>query len=1059
MAAARGTSPAPGASGAGGRGEPGRQRLVTAGFADWSRAQGLLASPALSDLDREELLRVLSDAPDPDQALILLVRLLERAPAVATVLGDRGGSLALARLLGSSEALGEFLIRRPEHVDLLTDPSTAAETVPVLGPEGLDADPSRLRGLLLEAVGADPADDRPVAALRGKEAATALRIAYRRQLTGLAIVDVTADDPQAVEPAVSAWLADLAGAAVEAGLAASRADAVEQFGPEAAGVGLAVIGMGKCGARELNYVSDVDVIFVHEGEGEDEHRAATIAAALAAGISKYVTAAAPEQGLWEVDANLRPEGKDGALSRTVASHAEYYRRWAHTWEFQALLKARPIAGDPALGREYVESIWPLVWTSAERDGFVSSVQEMRRRVLANIAHQNRDREIKLGAGGLRDVEFTVQLLQLVHGKTEESVRVRNTLEAIRALAELSYIGRRDAEAFAAAYRYLRLLEHRIQLVHLRRTHLMPEKSHALWVLARSAKGPGAPGPADADGVTDRWKRTRKTVRSLHEKIFYRPLLSTTAALSADEARLTPEAVRQRLAALGYLDPAGAVQHIEALTAGVSRRAALQRQLLPVMLGWLANGPNPDGGLLGFRRLSESLGTSPWFLGMLRDSSAAAERLCQILSSSSYISDLLEHRPEAASWLGRDRDLVPMPFEAQWQEIRAKLSRHPGPDEAIRQVRIIRQREILRTAIADASGLLDQQAVGRALSDADRAATLGALHVAETLLFGPQDRREAAGHAGEVGRPGDGPASGSDAVQVATEVTDVLVVAMGRQGGREIGYGSDLDVLFVHRPHPGVDEDAAQRQALEVAKLVTSLLSKPCKPPVLGERPLVIDAALRPEGKKGALIRSLESYREYYRRWAEIWEVQALLKARPIAGSVDLAEEFTAWADSVRYAGDPGPAALREIRRIKARIEAERLPRGADPARHLKLGRGGLTDVEWLVQTLQLQHAAEHPALRTTSSMEALKALAQEGILPVEDAQVLDRAWQLATRIRAGNIVWSGKPSDTLPTKRQDLEAVARWCGHEPGEATELEEDYLRSTRHARQVFEKHFYGV
>ncbi|MEW1979870.1 bifunctional [glutamine synthetase] adenylyltransferase/[glutamine synthetase]-adenylyl-L-tyrosine phosphorylase [Citricoccus sp. NPDC079358] len=1074
---------------------PGRKSLVSAGFSDWARARDLLASADLGSLDQREIVRILADAPDPDQALILLIRLLERAPSLAGVLADPERARAVARLLGASEALGEFLIRRPDHIDLLVDPAGAARTAPVLGPEGLAADPAPVRTLLLEAVGADATAAHPVATLRGKEAAAALRVAYRRQLTALAIQDLTDRDPRAAEPAVSAWLADLAGAAIEAGLAASRADAVEQFGPDADRVDLAVIGMGKCGARELNYISDVDVIFVHASSLEDDHHAAAIATALASGISKYATAAAPEQGLWEIDANLRPEGKDGVLSRTVESHGEYYRRWAHTWEFQALLKARPIAGDPELGREYIDAIWPLVWTSSERDGFVSSVQRMRRRVLDNIAHQNRDREIKLGAGGLRDVEFTVQLLQLVHGKTEESVRVRNTLDAIDALENSSYIGRSDAESFAGAYRYLRLLEHRIQLVHLRRTHLMPDKSHALWVLARAARGPGEAGPSDAAALTSLWKRTRKKVRSLHEKIFYRPLLSTTAALSADEAKLTPEAVRQRLAALGYLDPAGAVKHIEALSTGVSRRAALQRQLLPVMLGWLANGPNPDGGLLGFRRLSESLGSSPWFLGMLRDSSAAAERLCQILSLSSYISDMLEHLPEAAAWLGRDRELVPMPFETQWQEIQAKMSRHPDPDEAIRQIRLIRQREILRTAIADASGLLDQDTVGRALSDADRAAVLGALHVAENSLFGhPGQRTGRSGGQVDPGAVSDSTGStyhrdtsestqstvstnstvSTDSTDSTTangttstkgpaavpnvELTDLLVVAMGRQGGREIAYGSDLDVLFVHRPHDGADPDGAQRQAVELSKLVMSLLTRPCRPPVLGERPLVMDAALRPEGNQGPLARSLDSFREYYRRWAEIWEVQALLKARPVAGSAELAEEFTTWADSVRYAGDPGPAAIREIRRIKARVEAERLPRGADPARHLKLGRGGLSDVEWLVQTLQLQHAADHPALRTTGTIPALEALVREGILPAEDGAVLDRAWHLATRVRAGNIVWSGKSSDVLSVKRQDLEAIARWCGCELGQAAELEEDYLRSTRQARQVFEKHFYG-
>ncbi|WP_431861336.1 bifunctional [glutamine synthetase] adenylyltransferase/[glutamine synthetase]-adenylyl-L-tyrosine phosphorylase [Micrococcus terreus] len=1020
----------PGRSEESGQAAPSRRALVAAGFGEVERAGRLLESPELASVPAEEMVRILADAPNPDQALLLLIRLIERAPSAATALQEPDTARRLVRLLGSSEALGEFLIRRTEHIDLVLDPAGAATTAPVLGPQRWEADTDGLRRLLLESVGADPDQTPPAASLRGKDAATALRVAYRRQLTAIALQDLEAEEPADAQPRVSLWLADLAGAAIEASLAVARAEAVEQHGEDALQVQLAIIGMGKCGARELNYISDVDVIFAHSTTLDDERRAAQIAGELASGISRVISAAAPEQGLWEVDANLRPEGKDGALSRTVDSHAEYYRRWAHSWEFQALLKARPIAGDPDVGREYLETIWPLVWTSSEREGFVESVQAMRRRVMENISHKERDREIKLGSGGLRDVEFTAQLLQLVHGRADESVRVRGTLEALHALQEASYISRRDGDAFAGHYRYLRLLEHRIQMVHMRRTHLMPHKTEALRVLARAMRGPGATWPVNAEGLVEAWNRTRRDVRALHEQIFYRPLLSTTAVLSADDVRLSAEAVQERLAALGYLDPKGAIRHIEALTAGVSRRAALQRQLLPVMLGWLANGPDPDGGLLAFRRLSESLGSSPWFLGMLRDSSAAAERLCQVLSSSRYISDMLEHLPEAAAWLSSDKDLAPRSFETQWTEIQSKMNRHPSADEAMRLIRLIRQREILRTAIADASGLLDQEAVGAALSDADQAAVLGALHVAEKDL-GPDQE----------------------------EITDLLVVAMGRQGGREIGYGSDMDVMFVHRPHEGADPDEAQRQAVELAKRISALLKQPCRPAVLGERPLEIDADLRPEGKKGPLARSMESYREYYRRWAEIWEVQALLRARPVAGDDDLAEEFTAWADTVRYAADPGPGPIREIRRIKARVEAERLPRGADPARHVKLGRGGLSDVEWLVQTLQLRHAHEHAALRTSSTLETLKALVHAGLLPAQDAEVLHRAWSLATRIRAGNMVWSGKPSDVVPTKRGDLEAVARWCGYEPGQASRFEEDYLRTTRQARQLFEKHFYGL
>jgi glutamate-ammonia-ligase adenylyltransferase len=472
-----------------------------------------------------------------------------------------------------------------------------------------------------------------------------------------------------------------------------------------------------------------------------------------------------------------------------------------------------------------------------------------------------------------------------------------------------------------------------------------------------------------------------------------------------------------------------MRHIEALTAGISRRAQLQRQLLPVLLEWIADGVDPDAGLLGFRRLSESLRDSHWYLGMLRDSSSAAERLCHVLSSSRFITDLLEVSPESAAWLGADKELVPLEFATLWQEIQYKMSRHPEPKEAIRLIRLIRRREMLRVAIADSAGLLDQTQVGEALSDADRAAILGALHVAEAEVAAAQGR-----------------------------LASMLVVAMGRQGGREIGYGSDADVMYVYRPLPGADPDAAAVQAQRIVAHLSALLQQPCSPPVLAERPLVIDAALRPEGKDGPMVRTLDSYREYYQRWAQIWEAQALLRARPIAGDDELAADFAAMVDPVRYPEGISADDVREIRRIKARVESERLPRGADPARHLKLGRGALSDVEWLVQLLQLQHAAGLPGLRTTSTLEALSAIEAAQLLPAADVQTLRESWCLASRIRSGNVVSSGKGSDLLPSSRRDLEAVARWCGYRPGAAAVLEEDYLRLTRHARAIFERHFYG-
>ncbi|MCU1555751.1 MAG: bifunctional [glutamine synthetase] adenylyltransferase/[glutamine synthetase]-adenylyl-L-tyrosine, partial [Arthrobacter sp.] len=886
------------------------------------------------------------------------------------------------------------------------------------------------RAALLASVGADPAHPLPVAASGGPEAYVALRREYRRHLTDLAIRDLCAASPQGFLPDAAAELADLAGAALDAALAVSRAELAAQHEPErVAAVRLAVIGMGKAGARELNYISDVDVIYVIDSGELEDSRANTIGTALATGISRAIMSIGREPGLWEVDANLRPEGKSGPLVRTLASHESYYARWAESWEFQALLKARTIAGDSALGARYEAAVAPLIWSSAGREGFVESVRSMRRRVTEHIPADEELRQIKLGRGGLRDVEFTVQLLQLVHGKSDESLRHRDTTSAIAALSAGGYIGRSDAAEFDRDYRYLRLLEHRIQLFQLRRTHLMPVQEAALRALAKAVLGPFSTERPQPDALMAAWRKTKRSVRELHDRIFYRPLLNTAATLSTEEARLTPEAAQGRLAALGYLDPPGAMRHIEALTGGVSRRAALQRQLLPILLGWLAEGVDPDGGLLAFRRVSEALGTTHWYLGLLRDSTAAAERLCHVLANSRLIADLLEVSPESVAWLGSDKELVPLSFEAQWQEIASKMSRHADPESAMRLIRLIRRREILRTAIADSDGLLDQDQVGAALADTDRAAVLGALRVAETTVT-----------AGEPLK------------------THVLVVAMGRQGGREIGYGSDADVMYVHRGLPGVPEEEAQNQAEQIVGRLSTLLTQPLKPAILAERVLMVDADLRPEGKSGPMVRSLDSFAEYYRRWSLIWVAQALLRARPMAGDDGLARDFMALIDPIRYPAELAGSDVREVRRVKARVEAERLPRGADPARHLKLGRGGLSDVEWLAQLIQLQHAGQHPELRTTSTVEALEAAARLGLLAEADVEVLLRSWRLASRIRSANVIWTGRASDLLPSSRRDLEAVARWCGYGQGNAAALEEDYLRLSRRARSVFERVFYG-
>ena len=484
----------------------------------------------------------------------------------------------------------------------------------------------------------------------GDGAADALRVAHRGAVLRIAIADVAHDASFEV---TSLRLSELADASPRGGaLTAARAE-LPAGAPECR---LAIIGMGKCGGRELNYISDVDVVFVAEpAEGVEESDALRTATTLASALMRLCSQPTAEGSIWEVDANLRPEGRSGALVRTLRSHIGYYERWAKTWEFQALLKARPVAGDAELGAAYVDAVLPFVWAAADREDFVADVQRMRQRVERNVPTKDADRQLKLGPGGLRDVEFSVQLLQLVHGRSDVMLRSPTTLTALESLATWGYVGREDASALAAAYRFLRTLEHRIQLHRMGRTHVVPH-------------GGRGPAPAGAvDGLHDRtrpgsWSRrgsgAANEVRRLHEKLFYRPLLDAVARLDGGQARLTPQAARERLDALGFRDPAGALQHIEALTSGVSRRAAIQRTLLPVMLDWFADAPDPDAGLLDFRRVSDDLGGTPWYLRLLRDESACAERMARVLASSRYASELLLRAPDGVALLADANELRP-----------------------------------------------------------------------------------------------------------------------------------------------------------------------------------------------------------------------------------------------------------------------------------------------------------------------------------------------------------------------------------------------------------------
>lgn len=790
---------------------------------------------------------------------------------------------------------------------------------------------------------------------------------------------------------------------VGAGLA-RLADAVLDAACRIAGAeDLAVVGMGKHGAEELNYASDVDVLLVVETASDGAESAARRTLAVA-------------RRAFRIDAGLRPEGRAGPLVRSLESYEAYWRRWARPWEFQALLKARAAAGSAQLGAQFVAAAAEAVWGRTFDADDLAELRRMKARAEALVHRRGLDaRELKLGPGGIRDVEFAVQILQLVHGQRDPALRVRATLPALAELTRAGYVAREDGTALALAYRFLRVVEHRVQLLEETQVHALPASRQALEELAVGL-GFGESGGEALARFERALSSHRSAARRAHERLFFRPLLEAYGSEAArqlqavTEAAPAPDVFAARLEAFGFRHAARTREALGELTRGMTRSSRLMQQLLPVLLGWLSETPDPDLGLLALRNLAGTPHRRDALVATFRDSPVAARRLCLLLGTSRRLGEIVARRLDLLAALADDDSLAARPAH-EMREAAAVAADQP-PARRGRALRTFVDFELGRVAARDLLGLADAEAVGREL------AVLG-----EAIL--------------------------SAACYAARPPVPLVVVAMGRLGGEELAYGSDLDVQFVHGGFSAADQQAAEQAALEILRL--------CNGPTPAERVWTVDADLRPEGRAGPLVRSLDACARYYERWAEPWERQALLRARPIAGDPEIASRFADLARAATTGRSVGEEEVRELRRMKARVERERIPPGEDPQFHLKLGRGSLGDVEWTLQLLQLRHRV--PAAGTR---DALLALLAAGAVSRADAAALADAYRFlsATRNRwhlVGGFFGTDERragSDSLPPHSASLARLARSLDTTPAE---LRETYRRYTRRARRVVERLFY--
>jgi glutamate-ammonia-ligase adenylyltransferase len=884
---------------------------------------------------------VIAEAADPLQALLTVERLRGAgAPVAPRIEHDPLLARAVARLSDASRSLTDAVVRTPA---LLVVVDHLVER---------DRDE-----LVAEATAAvrDPGE--------GLTDAMALRRWKRREFLRVALRDLLGLTDL---PGVGRELAALADACLAA--------ALQQAAPD---VPMAIIAMGKLGGEELNYASDVDVLFVHDGDEFAAARAARRVIALMADPG-------PEGIVFRTDADLRPDGRSGALSRTVAAYGNYYDGRALTWERQALLKARRCAGDADLARRWFDVAHDVLWNRPRPPDAVRDLRAVKERSEELMARRGlAEREVKRGRGGIRDVEMAVQILQYVHGGADPAIRSATTLVALDQLARRGYVDAADAEHLSVAYRHLRTVEHRLQLDREQQVYALPADEASLDRLARVMGHRDLPGADARTQFLDGHRRHQASVRSIFERLFFRPLLEGLSGRRPWE----PQRLGAELAAFGFTDLVATRAAVDELTAGSSRHAVQMRVLLPQLLEWLSVSPNPDLGLLQLRIVLDGPVRAMTVIPLLRESEEVGRALCTVLGSSKVVGQGLRRHPDAVAELA---DL-------------GELGRPAGRDALAAGTRAV----LDLVAPADGAGEGTVPARTAALARfADRSTLRSALR---ELLVRPDD-----GVAGELSDLAD--VTVAAVLEALEPDLPFAVIAMGKHGGRELAFASDLDVVFVH-------DGPTERAELLARRLLRAMGG--------GDgagRLWEIDARLRPEGNQGILSRTPASYAEHYERRARPWERQALIKARFCAGDAGLGARFEALRDTVVFGRPPGEGDWAELRHVKHRVDTERVRDPAERARHLKAAPGAMVDVEFAVQYLQLRHGAQYRSVRQQGTSAALAALVAEGLVEGADAEALRASLRFCDRARNAAYLRTGRRRDLLPTDPRECRDLDRLLG-------------------------------
>lgn len=979
----------------------------------------------------DQLERVLPHVSDPNRALNNLDRFIAatRNPLSIGSLFERDSQAlpTLLRITATSQFLADWLVRDPEAFDLLR----LTEGQPVS------------RAALTEDICASvaPIDDIRIVTkiLSGYRQREILRIAYGDIIRGQDLETVTAQ------------ISFLADAIIEAAVqSAWKFEGAKRGVPRRSGrrrARFVVLALGKLGGLELNYSSDIDLIFLSEGDGKTDGERAVgnseFFDRLAQQVVKLLTESTVFGTSYRVDLRLRPDGDQGPVVRDYASALRYYDVSGRTWERQAFVKARPVAGDLALGTSFLEQLEPWIYCRYLSGADIAGIKALKRRIENRAQVEGGDeRNLKTGEGGIRDIEFAIQFLQLLNGGDLKEVRTGNTIQAIMRLESVGCLTMQERNILEDNYRFLRKIEHRLQIMFDLQTHTLPDNDVELGRLAIRM---GYAGQA-TDSPLEQFKQDLHARTLLNRKILdhllHDAFVDDPETAVETDLILTPQpddtTIHRCLERYNFRDIPAAYDNLMSLTReqvsflSTRRTRHFLASIAPQLLAAISETPDPDATLVNLGKVSDSLGGKGVLWELFSSNPPSLELYVQLCAFSPYLSGILTSNPGMIDELMDSLILDRLPSHDSLRETLDELCRGAEDIEPI--LHSFKSSQHLRVGVRDLLGKDDLRDCHRALSD-----------IAEVCLQQIAER--------EFNRLGKryGQPMVKDEQQHPCGWT---ILALGKLGGREPNYHSDLDVLFLfdrdgHTRHQKVTREGSgttnQHFFSQLGQRIIKHITKMGPHGRLYE----VDPRLRPSGKSGSLAVSLDEFQRYFAEGpGQLWERQALCKARPVFGLPDSTARTMETVHHVIRANQWQPEHADEIYQMRLRMQRQA------SEQNLKRGIGGTVDIEFLVQMLQLQHARHTPEVLTPRTLDAIEALRRTGLLSDEEGQQLSRSYQFLRGVESGLRLMNTAARHDLPTDKLELDKLAFLIGWESSQ--ELLHDCRRFREHNRECFQRLF---